>query len=143
MGGLNLPLLSTLHKRLQVSHQTQLLTSQDSCVRHMAEKGLQKDLSLSRSKFTASKVVREVMMVDPNATRRKLMTAAKTLVQDDDHQDMLSELQQLDKQGHMSRCSAPEGAQVWAKAVQMLMDEHFKFALNSFVDTLVYHVGLT
>ena len=139
MGGLNLPLLSTLHKRLQVSR---LLTSQDSCVRHMAEKGLQKDLSLSRSKFTASKVVREVMMVDPNATRR-LMTAAKTLVQDDDHQDMLSELQQLDKQGHMSRCSAPEGAQVWAKAVQMLMDENFKFALNSFVDTLVYHVGLT
>ena len=32
MGGLNLPSLMTLHKRLQVSRQCQLLVSQDSCV---------------------------------------------------------------------------------------------------------------
>ena len=31
MGGMNLPLLSTLHKTLQVSRQSQLLTSRDSC----------------------------------------------------------------------------------------------------------------
>ena len=66
------------------------------------QKKVFKGPSLSRSKFTASKVVREGMMVDPNTTRRRLMAAAKTLVQGNDHQDMLSELQQLNTQGHMS-----------------------------------------
>ena len=47
IGGLNLPLMSSLHKRLQVSRQAQLLTSQDSCVRYIAEKALERDLSLS------------------------------------------------------------------------------------------------
>ena len=41
MGGLNLPLISTLYKRLQVVRQSQLLTSPDTCVRHMADKTLQ------------------------------------------------------------------------------------------------------
>ena len=47
-GGLNLPQLSSMHKRLQVSRQSHLLTSRDTCVRHMAEKE-----------------VREVMCLDP------------------------------------------------------------------------------
>ena len=43
MGGLNLPLISTLHKKLQVSRQSQLLTSRDPAVRNMAERALLKD----------------------------------------------------------------------------------------------------
>ena len=46
MGDLNLPLISVLYKRLQVARQSQLLTSPDPCVRHMAEKALQRDLTL-------------------------------------------------------------------------------------------------
>ena len=38
LGGFNLPLISSLHKKLQVSRQGQLVTSQDLCVRLMAEK---------------------------------------------------------------------------------------------------------
>ena len=45
-GDLNIPLISGLHKCLQVYCQSQLLTSPDPCVRLMAEKGLQKDLTL-------------------------------------------------------------------------------------------------
>ena len=52
--GLNLPLISTLYKRLQVVRQSQLLTSPDTCVRYMAEKSLQNDLTLQRSKFKAN-----------------------------------------------------------------------------------------
>ena len=37
MGGLNLPRISTLHKKLQVSRQAQPLTSSDPGVQHMAE----------------------------------------------------------------------------------------------------------
>ena len=80
MGGLNLPQLSTFHKKLQISGQAHLLTSKDPCVRHMAVKALQKDLALSRQKFTPSKVVRNVMVTDPGITRRKLAAAAKNLV---------------------------------------------------------------
>ena len=63
-GALNLPLPSTVHKILQVSRQSHLLTSPDSCVRLMAEKALQQDLSLSRPKFKAS---REALCVHGNA----------------------------------------------------------------------------
>ena len=142
IGGLNLPQLSTLHKKLQVSRQAQLLTSRDPGVRHMAEKNLQKDLALSRPKFRASEVVRDVMVTDPGMPRKRLSTAAKKIVQDDDHQQMLQGLQGLERQGHMSRCSSPESAQIWAEALKMLTDEQFKFALNSAVDTLPHNLNL-
>ena len=38
MGGLNLPPPSTLHMKLQVSRQSQLLTSRDICVRYLADR---------------------------------------------------------------------------------------------------------
>ena len=47
-GGLNLSSLTTLHKRLQVSLQCQLLTSQDPCVRFLADRSLKQDRSLVR-----------------------------------------------------------------------------------------------
>jgi hypothetical protein len=68
----------------------------------MAEQNLQKDLVLSRSKFGASEVVRDVMVTDPGITRKRLATVAKKLVLEDDHQGTLQDLQGLDKQGHMS-----------------------------------------
>ena len=108
----------------------------------MAEKALQKDLALSRQKFTPSKVVRNVIVTEPGITRRKLAATAKNLVQEDDHQEMLEGLQRLEKQGHMSRCSTPEGAQVWAKTLSLLADEHLKFALNSSIDTLPHNANL-
>ena len=79
-GGLNLPLISGLHKHLQVSRQSQLLTSPDPCVRLMAEKGLQKDLALQRYKFRASVVVRDVMMENPDFSRRSLSTRKKAII---------------------------------------------------------------
>ena len=55
---------------------------------------------------------------------------------------MLEGLQRLEKLGHMSCCSTPEGAQVWAKTLSLLADEYFKFALNSSVDTLPHNANL-
>ena len=72
LGGLNLPSISTLHKRLQVSKQAQILTSADACVRHLAERELHQNLYLSRRKFKASVAVQEVMMMDSDFTRRSL-----------------------------------------------------------------------
>ena len=101
-GGLNLPQLSSLHKRLQVSRQSHLLTSRDNCVRHMAEKALQKDLSLSRAKFRASKEVREAMCLDPGLSGKRLAKVTKQLVREEEDEQKLSHLQQLQKQGHMA-----------------------------------------
>ena len=51
-------------------------------------------------------------------------------------------LQQLRKQGPMSRCSSPEGAKVWAKGLEGVKDEHLKFALNNAVDMLPHNANL-
>ena len=142
-GGLNLPLLPSLHKRLQVSRQSQLLTSRDPCVRHMAEKAHTAEGPVPlQKKFRASKEVREVMSLDPDLFGKRLAKVAKQLVREQVDNQKLSTLQQLEKQGHMSRCSPSDGANVWAKALDAVPDEHLKCALNSTVDTLPHNANL-
>ena len=75
-----------------MSRQGQLLTSRDPCVRHMAEKALLKDLSLSRMKFRASKEVKEVMSLDPDLSGKRLAKVAKQLVREQDDDQKLSTL---------------------------------------------------
>ena len=67
-------------RRLQVSRQVQLLTSADACVRHFAERDLKHDLSLSRCKFRASVAVHDVMVMDPDFSRKSLTTTVKGYV---------------------------------------------------------------
>ena len=145
LGGFNLPLISSLHKKLQVSKQGQLVTSQDSCVRLMAEKTMIREATLSRRKFRPGYVIREVMQSNPNFTRKSLTKMAKALVHEEDQEGMKQSLQALPKQGHMSRCTDEDGAAIWGKALQCmgLGEEHIKFALNSTVDTLPHNANLT
>lgn len=82
------------------------------------------------------------MIHNPGFTRKSLATASKLLVSEADDDHHLNSLQQLEKQGHMSRCLSPEGAKVWANALEGLGDEHLKFALNSVVDTLPHNANL-
>ena len=103
LGGLNLPSMSTLHKQLQVSRQAQLLTSADACVRHLAESNLKHDLSLKRYNFRASVAVRDVMVMDPDFSRKSLAARTKGYVQTSDDDDRLTALQALSKEGKLSR----------------------------------------
>ena len=141
-GGLNLPTMSLLHKQFQVSRRGHLLTSHDPSVRHMSEKAMQKDLSLTRVKFRASREVRETMIADPSLSGRRLAKATSQLVREEEMANKLSNLQRLEKQGHMARCTPPDSAKVWAKALEGISDEHLKFALNSAVDTLPHKANL-
>ena len=100
MGGLNLPLISKMYKRLQVTRQSQLLTCPDPCVRLMAENILMKELTLKRAKFKPSVRVREVMMANPNYTRQTLANGAKALVEDDVNEERFDYLLNLDKATH-------------------------------------------
>ena len=76
-GGLELPSLTGLYKRLQVSHQCQLLTSSDPCVCRIAEDGLQCEVRSQRAKFCPAVVVRDAMKEGPSRSRKALVAAAK------------------------------------------------------------------
>jgi hypothetical protein len=136
MGGLNLPSLMTLHKRLQVSRQCQLLVSQDSCVRFLADRGLKRELSLARKKFRPAKRAREALVINPGGNSKSLMKTAKAAVSEEVNSSLLDHLQSLEKQGQMSRCTSPSCAPVWSRVVQALPEEQMKFALNAAVDDL-------
>ena len=71
-GGLNLPSLSTLYKKMQVSRQCQLLTCSDPCVRLLAERHLQSEARSTRKTFCPAVEVRETMKEDPGANRISL-----------------------------------------------------------------------
>ena len=142
MGGLNLPALSSLYKRLQVSRQCQLLTSPDPCVRHIAEKQLQAETCRTRKKFKPAVVVRDAMVEDPGASRKALLSAAKGRVNESDNVARLNQVKSLERQGEMLRATTPDTATIWAKAIQSLPQEQTKFALNAAVDTLPHNSNL-
>ena len=141
-GGLNLPRLSTVYKKLQVSRQTQLLTSRDGCVRFLADRNLRREESLSRKSFRPATLAREVLEVRPDGERKALTKAAKTLVAEDTNTGLLNHWQSLERQGQMSRCMDEECASVWAVVVKALPEEQMKFALNAALDVLPHNHNL-
>ena len=141
-GGFNLPRLSTLHKKLQVSRQCQLLMSRDSCVRFLADRNLRRELGMRRKKFRPATLARDVISTNPAAKQKVLSKAAKKLVKEDDDNSLLETLQSLDQQGQMSRCTDSKCAAVWSRVVQRLPDEVMKFSLNAAVDCLPHNSNL-
>ena len=97
--------------------QSLLLTSSDLCVRLMAEKGLQHSLALQRSKFRPSVVVREVMMSDPNFSRRSISRGEKLMVREETIKASQDHLLSLDKEGHMFRCTSTDTAEIWGTSI--------------------------
>ena len=142
MGGLNLPLISIQYKRLQVVKQSQLLTSTDHCTRQIAERSLQRDLTLKRAKFRPSVVVRDMMVGNPNFNRKSLSKGAKLVVQEEACEERHEQLLGLKREGQMFRCTSSDAAGTWGRALMELSDEHRKFAINSAVDTLPHNANL-
>ena len=93
--GLELLSLSFLYKRLQVSRQGQILTSADPCVRRIAEKGLQSEISAERKKFRSEFMVQQTMQEDPSRSRMALAAAAKRQVSDEEEEARLHNFQCL------------------------------------------------
>ena len=141
-GGLGLPSLSSLHKRLQVSRQCQLLTSPDPCVRFIADNNLQHELSASRMKFRPATAVRDMMCEDPSQTRRSLARSTKARVTTEADTNLLQQLSDLPKQGRLVRSFTPDAATAWSTAVRSLHPDTLKFALNAAVDTLPHNANL-
>ena len=142
LGGLNLPSPSTLYKRLQISRQCQLLTSQDSCMRFLADRGLKNELSLSRKKFRPALEAREALKVSPGCSRKALTKSAKVLVSEEVNSSRLDNLQSLGRQGQLSRCTSPSCAPIWSRVVLALPEDQLKFAINAAVDVLPHNANL-
>ena len=60
---------------------------------------------------------------------------------DDTNTSFLEGLQNLKKQGQMSRFTAPKCALVWATVVQSLPEEKMKFALNAGYHTMPTYIS--
>ena len=112
LGGLDLPSLSTLHMRLQVSRQCQLLTSQEPSVRFLADRGLKRELSLARKKFRPAREAREAMRKSLGGSRKSVMKTAKAAVTEEVDSSRLDHLQSLEMQGQLSRCTSPSCAPI-------------------------------
>ena len=79
---------------------------------HLAEKNFQLELGLSRKKFRASVVMRDVLVLYPGRSCKSLSTVAKWITQEVDGSKRQSELKDLEKQGHVMREVTPDGAYV-------------------------------
>ena len=91
-GGLQLPSISTLYKKLQVSKHCQLLTSKDATVRHLAEKNLETEIKSIRKIFKPSIEVQQTMVEDLSQSRKALLKAVKNRVAYSDASRLKSEL---------------------------------------------------
>ena len=143
LGGLNLPQLSTVYRKLQVSRQIQLLTSYDGCVRFMADQSLKREQCASRAKFQPATQANEVLKTNIGGSRKALTKAAKTLVTEDTNDTLLQCWQGLERQGHMRRCLDDECARVWANVVTTLPEERMSFAPNAAVNVLPHNANYT
>ena len=123
MGGLILPHLSTLHKKLQVSRQCQLLMCRDGCVRFLANRNLKHKLGVVRKKFRPATLARDIIATNPAGSKRALSRVAKLVVKEDKDSSTLESMQSLEQQGRMSKCTDPKCASVWAGVVRELPDE--------------------
>ena len=122
-GGLNLPSLTALYKKLQASRQCQLLTCSDPCVRHLAERHLQNEARCIRKAFRPAIEVQETMKEDPGANRKTLTKRVKARVLEADNETRVATLLSQQRQGHMLRSSSSDFIDIWAKVVQALSPE--------------------
>ena len=79
------------------------------------------------------------MIENPDFTRKSLVTRLKARVEENDNSNQLTNLHHLKKAGQMMRNTLPDVAKLWGNALQHLVDEHMKFALNS---TLPHNANL-
>ena len=141
-GGLALPSVSLLYKRLKVSQATLLLTSRDRVTQEVVRRVLHREESRIRVNFKPVHFSRTIMAEDPGAKRKTLAKKAKASVAMNDALARRENAEALPAQGQLLRCSNPTADLVWATAVTRLGSDAMKFALNAATDTLPHNNNL-
>ena len=86
-GGLALPSLVSLHKKLQATKMVQLLTSRDPGVRKAADLRLAEEEARQRLKFRPAAMVNSILTQEPSQSRRALTGAAKTFLAEEEDEE--------------------------------------------------------
>ena len=141
-GGLNLPAISQLYRKMHVSHACQLITSRDPVTQHVAKLQIEKEQNQQRAKFKPMLTVQEVMVADPGASKKTLMRRAKEAVTSAEIGERLEHSRSLPHQGELHRLMERDAATLWSETVQKLPPEALKFALNAAQDTLPHNANL-
>ena len=141
-GGLDLPNITTLYRKVRVNNACQLLMSHDPITQQVAKLHILKEEGQQRAKFHPMLRAREVMADDPGARRKTIMRRAKISVEIKDAEGRLHHAKGLAKQGELHLFVVEDAAALWSKVVQELPPESMKFALNAAQDTLPHNANL-
>ena len=137
-GGLALPSLVSLYKRMQATRMVQLLTSLDPGVRKAGDLQLVEERARQRLKFRPASLVDSILSQDHSQSRRALKKATKAILQEEEDNERYQQLCQLPAQGEMARA----WKELWVKAVQGLPPEPLKFALCASTNSLPTNANL-
>ena len=83
-GGLQLPPISLLYKKLRSSQAALLLTSRDPVTQHVTTMEIQREQALGRPKFQPMRLTCDVMVEDLGVSRRGLVARTKAKITRDD-----------------------------------------------------------
>ena len=140
-GGLALPSLLSLHRKMQVTRFVQLCTSSDPGVRKSAQQCLEEERRGVRRRFKPALLVEELLSGEPRS-RQAVSRAAKRILTEEEAETSHQALCQLPAQGAMARLWEKASPELWVKAVQGLPPEPLKFALNASLDKLPTNANL-
>ena len=98
-GGLDLPNIATLYKKIIVSTACQLLLCCDPTTQQVCKRQVLKEEAQKRATFTPMLMAREVVAADPGAGRKTILKRAKALVMTLDAKTRLDHAKSLSKQG--------------------------------------------
>ena len=141
-GGLDLPALTTMYKKLHTAKAASHMCSRDPVVRSIATQETLREAKLQRPAFRPFQEVVNVMKEDPGATRKKITTHVKAKVQAADNEARLTHCAGLKVQGQTVRSFQGKAADLWSTTVQSLPEHVFKFALNAVTNTLPHNKNL-
>ena len=114
LGSFELPLITTMYKKVQCAKAAILMFSRDPRVAHLATKRTRREASATRQVFKPFRQVIEAMQENPGANRRVIAAAAKETVIQRDIQSHLEHCQSLSIQGPTVRQFQDRAAKLWA-----------------------------
>ena len=140
-GGLELPSLVTLYKKLQVAKAAVYTCSRDPVVRAIATQETRKEATQTRPVFKPYQVVAAAMQADPGATPKQVRERAKSRVEKADTDAHLCHSTSLSRQNLPLRDDS-RAPQLWSATISTLTEQVLRFALNSLTDTLPHNANL-
>ena len=141
-GGLALPSLTGLYKKLQAMKMAQLLKSRDQGVRKAADLRLSEEKKSQRMKFKPAALIDSISCENPSLSRKAVTGVAKAVLMRTEADERHQNLSQLPSQGEMTRSWGDNSTELWVKASQSLPPEVLKFVLNASLNTLPTNANL-